>query len=141
MKRHKTRLGMLMVTAVASLLVACAVEGDELTPDETTTTEEASSVPGEEPAIGTIALTANSAVEGVEVGGPPCRRVTASSIPVYTTGTGSTVRCRFLRGDVFSYVASGGGRYLTWCPRRTPPGQGVFSWAQGAGTVAVTCPW
>ena len=135
-EKHKTRLGLLMVAAVASLLIACATEEDNLTLEESITTE----VTGEELTIKTATLAESSAIEAAPAPGP-CRQVTASSIPVFTTPTSNDVRCRFLRGDIFSYVATFRGRYETWCPRRTPPEQGVFSWAPEAGSVPVRCPF
>jgi hypothetical protein len=71
-----------------------------------------------------------------------CRRVTSSSIAVFTTATSSTVVCRFLQNDQFIFIGTtdeGGGRVLTWCGRGTAPNRGVFSWAQLPGTVAVAC--
>src|SRR5688572_12861752 len=140
-ERHTMRLGMLMVAAMASLLVACAVEEDDVALDETTTVEKASTVTGVKVTMGTADL-AKHAGDGVEIAAGPCRRVTAASIPVYSTATSNTVRCRFLRGDTVTVLGtSSNGRFLSWCPRHTPIEQGVFSWGTLAGTVGVTCPW
>jgi hypothetical protein len=71
-------------------------------------------------------------------GGTGCRRVTASSIPLFSTAAGSTVVCRFLQGDQFIIAAlsnDNGGRGLSWCNRGTSPDNGIFSWASLAGTV------
>jgi hypothetical protein len=129
-------VGMLMTAT--SLLAACAVDGGQLSPDRSTTTEE-SSVTSEEFTI----RNASAEDSAVAPAANHCRRVTASSIPVYTTATGSTVRCRFLNGDVFQYFLVGSPplRFLSWCPRNVPASQGEFSWAQGSGTVEVTCPF
>jgi hypothetical protein len=137
-ERHTTRLGMLMVAAMASLLVACAVEPDDAALDETATVEEASTVTV---TIGNIDMS-KPAADRVTIAAGPCRRVTAASIPVYSTATSNTVRCRFLRGDTVTVLGtSSNGRFLSWCPRHTPIEQGVFSWGTLAGTVGVTCPW
>ena len=70
-----------------------------------------------------------------------CRRVTASSIPVFTTPGGSTVLCRFLQGDRFSFfeVTAPLNRLTTWCPRGVPVSQGTTGYAQLAGTVDGGC--
>jgi hypothetical protein len=143
-ERYQTRLGMLMAAAAASLLIACATEADRLTPSESTTTDEGASVTGADINVGAIDSAMNPAVGAVPAQSSSCRRVTASSIPVYATASGSTVNCRFLKGDFFTILGStnaGGGRYLSWCPRHTPIDQGVLSWAQAAGTVAAACPF
>ena len=140
-ERHTMRLGMLMVAAMASLLVACAVEDDEVAADETAIVEQASTETDVKVAMGTVDL-AKPAADGVEIAAGPCRRVTAGSIPVFTTATSNVVRCRFLQGDTVTVLGtSSNGRFLSWCPRRTPIEQGLFSWGTLAGTVGVTCPW
>jgi hypothetical protein len=67
----------------------------------------------------------------------PCRLVTASSIPVFTSQDGSAVLCRFLHGDRFSSLGSTQpfGRFITWCPRGVPVQQGTTGFAQVAGTT------
>jgi hypothetical protein len=138
MSKGYKRLGLWMVAAMASVLVACAVEDGEVASDETATVEKASTVTGDE--LSTIFLT-RDADDEVALAAAPCRRVTAASIPAYSTATSGTVNCRFLRGDTISYIAVSNGRFLTWCPRHTPPSQGVFSWGTLSGTIEVTCPW
>ena len=66
-----------------------------------------------------------------------CRRVTASSIPVFSTPGGSAVQCTFLQGDRFSALdqAAPFGRLTTWCPRKVPVSQGTTAYAQFAGTT------
>lgn len=139
-ERNKTIRSMLMVAASASLLAACAMEEGKVAPDEASTTEESSSATGDEFVMRAVSPASSTDVNAVPAASG-CRRVTASSIPVYTTATGFTVKCTFFAGDVFQYVLVGSPplRYLTWCPRHTPPSQGEFSWAQGAGTVAAGC--
>ena len=128
---------MLMV-ATTSLLAACAMDGDQLAVDRSITSEESSSVTSDE-----FTIRNASADSAAAPATGSCRRVTASSIPVYTTGRSSTVRCRFLNGDIFQYFLWGSPplRYLTWCPRNVPLAEGEFSWAQDAGTVSVPCPF
>ena len=140
---HKKRLGMWMVAAAASLLAACTMEDDKLTAEESTTTKETSPVTGEEFAFRAIDSVTSSAVGGVPAAAFPCRKVTASSIPIFATATGSAVHCTFFAGDVFQYLGTGSPplRYETWCPRHVPLSQGEISWAQASGTVAVTCPF
>jgi hypothetical protein len=141
----KNLMGAMMITWLASagLLGGCATDGDPA--DEASTeaalTTEAITIRSVESVLATAAMArAATAPGGPTTNAVPCRRVTASSIPVFSTATSGTVNCRFLAGDVFQYTAvSSNGRYLTWCPRHTPPEQGVFSWAQGAGTVASGC--
>lgn len=140
---HRTRLGILMVAAAASLLGACAMEEDKLTPEASTTAKDTSSATDEELASHTIEPATGSAVGGAPAAAFPCRKVTASSIPIFATPTGSAVHCTFFAGDVFQYLSIGNPplRYETWCPRHVPRSQGEVSWAQAAGTVAVTCPF
>jgi hypothetical protein len=133
-----------ILTASIAGVTGCALDpGTEPSlgsTDQGITTEETPSATGEELAIRVDPAT-NTAV------GPaaslPCKKVTASSIPVFTTAGGSTVRCTFFAGDVFQYEATftSNGRAETWCPRHTPISQGLISWAQAAGTVNVTCPF
>lgn len=165
--RRKTRLRMLMMAAGGIFLAACATEVDrdqaagsqqnevtgsqqneaagnqqnepaasELTPDKSTVTEEMSAAEAALPAGATA-----SADDRLISPRTPCRRVTASSIPVFTSSTSGTVRCTFFAGDVFSYFAAATPplRFQTWCPRGVPPSQGTVSWAQGAGTVDGGC--
>ena len=137
-ERYKTRLGTLMAAVAASLLVACAMEEDTLTPDKSTTTDETSSVTGQEPAIHTIASNMNFATPAATL----CAKVDAPSIPLYSTASGFTVNCTFLRGDIFSVLAfAANGRLLNWCPRHTPLDQGILSWAPMAGTEPIACPF
>jgi Flp pilus assembly protein TadG len=149
--RRKTGLRMLMAAAAATSLAACATETDrdeaagteqnaraasELTPDKSMMTE---NMPAAEAAR--LAGTAASADKPLITPRTPCRRVTASSIPVFTSSSSGTVRCTFFAGDVFSYFAAASPplRFQTWCPRGVPPAQGTVSWAQGAGTVDGGC--
>ena len=133
-KRPKTILTMLMMVA-GVFLAACAAEVDAdkdrsvLTPDEPKpdeSTAPAKDSPGEvTPRVS-------------------CRRVTASSIPVFTAPNSNTVLCRFFSGDKFSYFnvvqASGfPARLTTWCPRGVPPAQGTTGYAQISGTVDGGC--
>lgn len=126
-ERRKARLNMLLVAAAAISLAACAMEVDgdeEVAPDESATAEEAA--PGTDDEVGPLVS---------------CRRVTASSIPVFTTPSGGTVLCSFFNGDVFSHFGfvSPPGRYITWCPRGVPPSQGTTGYAQASGTVDGGC--
>jgi hypothetical protein len=73
-----------------------------------------------------------------------CRKVTASSIPVFTAPGSNSVRCRFLAGDKFSYFGAVQApgfpqRLVTWCPRGVKPSDGTTSYAQLAGTVDGGC--
>jgi hypothetical protein len=152
-ERRKPRLGMLMMAAWASFLVACAMDverdqkpgteqneltADKVTPDESTASEQAVSASDAEPATASEADSVNDAVVRPRVS---CRRVVVSSIPVFTTPSGSTVLCRFFLGDVFSHFGfvSPPGRYITWCPRGVPPAQGTTGYAQASGTVDGGC--
>ena len=149
--RHTTRMRMLMMAAGAISLAACATEMDrdeaagseqnaraasELTPDKSKVTEEMSAAEAAR-----LAGASASADNQLITPRTPCRRVTAGSIPVFTSSSSTTVRCTFRAGDVFSYfaVASPPLRFQTWCPRGVPPAQGTVSWAQGAGTVDGGC--
>jgi hypothetical protein len=133
---YKSSLGMLMTVAAVSLLGACA---EQLTPDAPDTTEQAAAEASQDATLAMPAIDAKADVAVnpafVPIG---CRKVTAASIPVFTTAAGSTVRCTFLRGDIFQYQATfiPNNRAETWCPRHTPLANGVISWAQAAGTVA-----
>lgn len=138
-KGHKMTLSALMLTAGAVFLAGCAVEGDtgkeahidqgtlpanEQTPSESTPSEKSS---------------ADEVTPRVS-----CRRVTASSIPVFTAPNSNSVLCRFFSGDKFSYfnVVQAPGfaaRLTTWCPRGVPPAQGTTGYAQISGTVDGGC--
>ena len=132
-----------VLTASIAGVTACTLDpGTESSVGSTeqgSATEATSPATGEEFAFGTVDSATNSVVPASTF---PCRKVTASSIPVFTTATGSTVRCTFFAGDIFEYQIAGSPplRFETWCPRHTPLSQGVVSWAQGTGTVAITCP-
>jgi len=150
-ERRKARLNMLMVAAAAISLSACAMEVDgdeevlseqsEPTPGEPVTTEEAESVSGAERPVGAVDPAERSADDDVVTPLVSCRRVTASSIPVFTTPSGGTVLCSFFNGDVFSHFGfvTPPGRYITWCPRGVPPSQGTTGYAQAGGTVDGGC--
>lgn len=91
-----------------------------------------------EPATGTTASANSSAIDDGIKPRIPCRRVTAASVPVFSTPNGSTVLCTFFRGDVFTNFGqvSPFGRYINWCPRGVPPSQGIEGFVQAAGTVS-----
>lgn len=149
-ERYKTGLCMLMMAAGASFLAACATDVDghekvaseqnELTADKPTP-DQSMATEGAVSAADATTSEKRSTIDGVISPRTPCRRVTASSIPVFTTTTGSTVSCRFLQGDVFSYFGTviANGRFVTWCPRGVPPAQGHEAYAQAAGTVNGGC--
>src|ERR1044071_326829 len=91
---------MLMMAAGAGLLGACAMEGDA---DKEAQAQDEQSVlaPEEqtpEELMASMKTSADEATPRVS-----CRRVTASSIPVFTATNSNTVRCRFFAGDVFSH--------------------------------------
>jgi hypothetical protein len=137
--RRNTTLSMLILAAGAGFLAACATEvdadkearseqsvltTDEQTPDESTAPAQSS---------------ADEATPRVS-----CRRVTASSIAVFTAPNSNSVLCRFFAGDRFSYfnVVQAPGfpaRLTTWCPRGVPPAQGTTGYAQISGTVDGGC--
>ncbi|HTE49888.1 MAG TPA: hypothetical protein VK698_03380 [Kofleriaceae bacterium] len=150
-ERRKARLNRLMVAAAAISLSACAMEGDgdeevggaqnELTADESVTTQKGASVSNTEATAGAAASAESPADDDVVTPRVSCRRVTASSIPVFSTPSGSAVLCSFFQGDVFSHFGfvSPPGRYITWCPRGVPPSQGTTGYAQASGTVDGGC--
>ena len=146
--RCNTRFAALVMVAGAALLGACREaqadkkvpnEQRELaTPDQTAPDQAAPTSYSERAPDSPATTAANDATPRVS-----CRRVTASSIPVFTTTTGSTVACSFFQGDTFSYfgvVTTGSiSRLITWCPRGVPPAQGFTAYAQIAGTVDGGC--
>ena len=136
-QRSRTKRGMWIAAAAASLFAACEMDTDRVASDESIPLGETLSVTGED--LASIVSNPNFATPAAT---NACRRVTVSSIPVYSTPTSSTVNCRFQSGDVFLWIISdsaGGLRYLTWCPRHAAFDQGIFSWAQSAGTLSAPC--
>ncbi len=153
-ERRNTRLAMLMMVAGASLFAACTTEmhGDdqaqtaqsEVTasppaPDQSKAT--AVMLPGSQAEPATGASADRTAIDAVVNPRVPCRRVTASSIPVFSSSTGGGVLCTFFQGDVFSEFGQivSNGRWVTWCPRGVPPSQGTTAFSQNAGTVNGGC--
>src|SRR5262249_11578871 len=124
----------LFLTASVVCLTACALDPD--TEPSGGATEQGSTTEA------TPSATVDSAATPAS-GRFPCRKVTASSIPVYNSQTGPVVSCRFFAGDIFIYLAvvTPPTRYETWCPRHVPITQGTVSFAPAAGTVEVTCPF
>jgi hypothetical protein len=147
---------MWMMAAGATLLAACTMEvdgqekapseqsqlaADELTPDQSMATEAAVSGSHAGLAADALASAKSSAIDGVIHPRIPCRRVTATSVPVFSSPNGSGVLCRFFQGDVFTNFGQvlPSGRYINWCPRGVPPAQGTEGFVQAAGTVASGC--
>jgi hypothetical protein len=138
-KRRNMTLGMLIMAAGAASLAACATEVDA---DKEVQSEQSVLTADEQtpdPSIASPDSSANEVTPRVS-----CRRVTASSIPVFTAPNSNTVLCRFFAGDKFSYFnvvqASGfPARLTTWCPRGVPPAQGTTGYAQISGTVDGGC--
>jgi hypothetical protein len=155
-QRCKARLGMLLLAAGATFVAACAMDPDgdkktrseqselatdEPTPNESVATEKTVYAKDGEDAAGATASAPDGAEGNAVTPRVSCRRVTASSIPVFSTPSGSGVLCRFFAGDRFSHFGfvSPPGRYITWCPRGVPPAQGTTGYAQAAGTVDGGC--
>ncbi len=155
-KRCKSGLDMLAMAAAATLLAACAMEADdhektrseqnqltaeEVMPDQSAATEGVVAESQAALAAGGVASTNSSAIDGAIQPRATCRRVTATSVPVFTSPGGSAVLCRFLKGDVFVNFGqvSPFGRYINWCPRGVPPNQGTEGFVQQAGTTASGC--
>jgi len=149
-QRHNMRLSMLMMTAGAASLAACAMPADpdkeaasdqsvpaanEQTPDESAA---AANNSGNEqtPDESTTAAKASASEVTPRVS---CRLVVVSSIPVFTTPTSNVVRCRFPLNTRFSHFGAAGNRWITWCPLGVPPSQGTTSFAQNAGTIDGGC--
>jgi hypothetical protein len=157
-ERHKAGLGMTLVIALASLLVACAMEGEgdenvpepqsALTPDESfavdesITSEEASSA---EDAV--VSGEVDEATVGEDVAAAPvgCREVTTYRVKVYKSpeGTGTAYHGYWYDRTIFQHygIPPGGTRYYTWWPGGLPPGPGTEpAYVPPYGTSAVTCP-
>jgi len=155
-KKFETGLAMLMMAAGVGLVAACTTEmrgedqaqsaqsdvtANATTPDQPKATEVTLPDSPAELAPGAAAPANRSAADGVINPRVPCRRVTASSIPVFSSPTGGGVLCTFFQGDVFSEFGQivSNGRWVTWCPRGVPPSQGTTAYAQNAGTVNGGC--
>jgi hypothetical protein len=142
-QRRKTTLSMLLMAIAAALLSACAVDMDAKQEAQTEQSVLAPEGQTPEPTPEDLMVSMNSSGDEATPR-VSCRRVTASSIPVFTATNSNTVRCRFFAGDVFShfgFVQSPGFslRVITWCPRGVPPSQGTTSYAQVSGTVDGGC--
>jgi hypothetical protein len=130
---------MLMMAGGAAFLTACAMDVDA---DKEARSEQ-SVLTVDEPTPDEALASAKSSADEVTPR-VSCRRVTASSIPVFRAPNSNSVLCRFFAGDKFSYFnvvqASGfPARLTTWCPRGVPPAQGTTGYAQIAGTVDGGC--
>ena len=138
-RQRKTRLSVLLMTAAgAAFLAACAME------DANKEAQSGHSVPAADEQTPEEATDPATTPNDVVTPRVSCRRVTASSIPVFRAPNSNSVLCRFLQGDKFSYFevvqASGfPARLTTWCPRGVPPSQGITGYAQISGTVDGGC--
>jgi hypothetical protein len=147
---HRTTLGMLMMAAAASLLVACEMEapvGEQPgtkpapTSDESLATDHTSSVTGAG-ATEPVRSEEDSSLEDLATTARSCRQViSGSALPIFAHPTGGDVSCFFLSGDIFENRGRIGNRFTTWCPRKTPPNQGRAAYAPETGTLPVRCPF